>query len=316
MELMQLRYFCCLAHGYTMQQTAEMLHISQSAVSMSLKKLEEELNTQLFDRQGRTLRLNDQGRFLLSRAEKILYEVELLKESFQGGDHSLVRPIVVYSDAIDFANEAVNLYTALSPDHQVRLIRSDHCSAQAGEIVMNANFVLSLNPFLRNVEESRLLISEPMYLLVPPEQEESTPVSITTLEGCTLITAKEGSALRSLFDDFLNAAQVTPGRRLEVTDPEVLATTVFAGQGISFIPQCCVPETRTTNKIPFPNAVRRIREQFCCRNVYMAYLKNGVSPAADRFRDFLLEFTRWVDQEHRFPSLEEFQQKMHGANLS
>ena len=50
MELTQLRYFKALAEKGNLTKTAEALHLSAPALSVSIKRLEEELNTKLFDR--------------------------------------------------------------------------------------------------------------------------------------------------------------------------------------------------------------------------------------------------------------------------
>ena len=59
MELLQLRYFKMLAEEPHMTRVAEKLHISQSSLSKTIKLLEDELGVKLFDRQGKSLRLNE-----------------------------------------------------------------------------------------------------------------------------------------------------------------------------------------------------------------------------------------------------------------
>lgn len=63
MELLPLIYFKTVAHYENMSRAAEQLHITQPALSKSISQLEDSLGIQLFDRQGRTIRLNRYGRF-------------------------------------------------------------------------------------------------------------------------------------------------------------------------------------------------------------------------------------------------------------
>lgn len=71
MELLQLRYFLALAKEEHMSRTAEKLYISQPSLSLTIKKLEKELGVSLFDRTGRSIRLNSYGRLFLRHVEEM-----------------------------------------------------------------------------------------------------------------------------------------------------------------------------------------------------------------------------------------------------
>ena len=77
MTFEQMRIFLEAAHFGSFTIAAERLGLTQSAVSVSVKKLEEKHNVLLFDRSGRRLILTDAGQVLLNEAERILRDVEL-----------------------------------------------------------------------------------------------------------------------------------------------------------------------------------------------------------------------------------------------
>jgi len=81
MELRHLRYFKVVAELQHFHKAADKLHITQPALSSQIKQLEQELNTELFDRIGRGVKLSENGELVLASAKKILNEVALLKES-------------------------------------------------------------------------------------------------------------------------------------------------------------------------------------------------------------------------------------------
>ncbi|MDE5769281.1 MAG: LysR family transcriptional regulator [Oscillospiraceae bacterium] len=64
MEIRVLRYFMEIAREENMTKAAERLHISQSALSKEIKKLEGELGHPLFIRTNKNMRLNDEGMLL------------------------------------------------------------------------------------------------------------------------------------------------------------------------------------------------------------------------------------------------------------
>ena len=69
MDFHQLEYFADVAKTQNMGQSAENLHISQPALSMSIKRLENELGVELFDRHNHSIFLNSYGRLFLRYAE-------------------------------------------------------------------------------------------------------------------------------------------------------------------------------------------------------------------------------------------------------
>lgn len=83
MELTQLLHFKTIAECKTMTEAAERLHISQPALSSSLKKLEEELGVALFERRKNSLFLSNAGLTALDYAGKILAQAEEMKNTFK-----------------------------------------------------------------------------------------------------------------------------------------------------------------------------------------------------------------------------------------
>ncbi|NQY26580.1 MAG: LysR family transcriptional regulator [Piscirickettsiaceae bacterium] len=81
MELRHLRYFKVVAELQHFHKAANKLHITQPALSSQIKQLEQELNSKLFERVGRGVKLSGSGELVLSSANRILNEVALLKES-------------------------------------------------------------------------------------------------------------------------------------------------------------------------------------------------------------------------------------------
>ncbi len=75
-ELHQLKYFRVVAKYQSVSKAAIELHVSQSALSRSIAKLETELNVTLFDRNGKRLALNENGTRFLVDVERILGDID------------------------------------------------------------------------------------------------------------------------------------------------------------------------------------------------------------------------------------------------
>lgn len=87
--LRQLEIFVSVAREENVTRAAEVLRLSQSAVSMSLAELERLLGEKLFDRQGKRLLVNDQGRALIPKAAAVLSRITEIETFFGGSDDHL-----------------------------------------------------------------------------------------------------------------------------------------------------------------------------------------------------------------------------------
>src|ERR1051325_3732039 len=81
LDTRQLRAFATLARRGSFTLAAKELHLSQSAVSHSMKALETDVGCRLFDRLGKKVLLTQAGEQLLQNAEKILREMSVARES-------------------------------------------------------------------------------------------------------------------------------------------------------------------------------------------------------------------------------------------
>ena len=71
-ELFELRQFVSFGECGTLSEAAEILHLSQPALSRNMKKLEENLGISLFVRHKNKLALNENGKYVLTLARKVL----------------------------------------------------------------------------------------------------------------------------------------------------------------------------------------------------------------------------------------------------
>ncbi len=125
MELTLLHYFKTVAECNNLSAAAEKLHVSQPALSLAVKKLEEELGAPLFDRTKNKICLNDAGHLALTYAEAILAKTDEMKCTF----HQFVRkdnvlslgfcdpgPMRFFVPLLQKANPDISITSALLPD--------------------------------------------------------------------------------------------------------------------------------------------------------------------------------------------------------
>ncbi|MCU6435143.1 LysR family transcriptional regulator [Undibacterium sp. Jales W-56] len=85
LTLRQLQIFLAVAHSGSTSAAADSVNLSQSATSAALNELEHGLESSLFDRVGKRLQLNDNGRLLLPQASQLLDAAHVIEQQFSPG---------------------------------------------------------------------------------------------------------------------------------------------------------------------------------------------------------------------------------------
>lgn len=180
MTFEQMKIFLEAAHFGSFTHAAERLGLTQSAVSVSIKKLEEKYDVSLFDRSGRRLMLTEAGQVLLNEAERILRDVELtirrVESRRPAGQSSLV---ACTANAYDFWMP--ELFTRLDPANSVEvdLVRGtvDQVTAwvMRGTADVGVTSVMPSHPQFRQVG----VFADRMILCGRPERTRQVPDDVT-----------------------------------------------------------------------------------------------------------------------------------------
>lgn len=309
MDLLQMEYFVRVAESPTMLQAAESLNVSQSTLSMSIKKLESELGIKLFRREGHSLKLTEAGLLLHRGASRILFDVAVLKENLLTIGTARSNTVILATDAVDYAIETVYTYSALYPQSSVEHIRVKHSNMRALLLSRQVDFCISLCPIVDDNITSTLLLSEPMYLLASSDSRfaKMDHVRMLDLVNETLITLSDGNSLRELFESYFSMLGLRPRAILEVGELEALSMSVRKRFGITFAPQCVQGKKDFLHDMGYSVCTRPMQESFCYRNLYLSKLKNHKeTPEHRSYLDFLQKYTDMVIRLQRFPELEEY----------
>jgi len=288
MEWQQLEYFRVVAKTEHFRKAAELLAISQPALSRSITKLEEELGISLFDRTGRTVQLNHFGRIFLQRVENALNEIALGVQEI----NQLKDP---YTGTISLAF-LPNLGISILPE----IIRRFHMEYPQVEIQLYQNKILDSVDQLHKREVDLCLISrvgdqqgiiwhplfeEELFLYVPASHRfaQRTTVTLQEIGSDPYIAFKKELGMREIINHFFAEAGISPAIRFEGEDVPTMAGLVSAGLGVTIIPQFNGISSDKIKRIS-------ISEPRCFREIGLAWLKGGtLSPSAVLFRDFVID---------------------------
>src|SRR5579859_7286141 len=162
-----LRYFVAVADAGTFTEAAEVLHVSQPALSQQIKKLEGELGFALFQRGTRRVTLTPRGRDLISSARQVIDAAETYRSHARdlvGGTRELT---IGYRAAHEAIRSVVDAFRAERPDIDVKLRQYPMAATHAGLDAGDVDLAVLRLPVVLHDLETLALYSEPRVALVP-----------------------------------------------------------------------------------------------------------------------------------------------------
>ena len=274
LTLRQLRYFEALAREGHFGRAAERCAISQPALSVQIKDLEESLGFSLFERGPRHVRLTALGEAFARRAGGILRAVTDLSdwaEAAAGTGIERLRLGVIPTIAPYLLPQFIRELTRAHPDIDLH-VRETVTPRLIAELLEGR---LDTAIVALPVDEPGLtempLFTEEMVLVRPEQQSGAPPVSAETLDEMRLLLLEEGHCFR---DQALSFCSINPTRTRDGLDGSSLSTLVQmvgAGIGVTLIPDMAVPvETRSA-----PVCVTRFEAPPPMRTVGMVWRKSN-----------------------------------------
>lgn len=287
MDFNQLEYFVAVAKLGHVTRASEELQLSQSALSRSISKLEEELGFALFNRCGKNIALNENGQIFLNHALRALQEINIGKKiitdalSPEVGSISLA---FLRSLGVSIVPDLLSTFRRRYPKIQINL--SENSSAYILEQLRAGEIDLCFCPPIPNdTLDWRFLFTEELFLAVPASHRLATCASVQLQDIAyePFVTLKKGYGLRILAERFFQDSGFEPLITFEGEEIMTLAGLVEAQLGVALIPY--MPGLKQLKIVLLP-----ISKPKCIRTIGIAWnKKHYLSPAAKNFINFVRE---------------------------
>jgi len=243
-NFLHLQYFWAVAHEGNLTRVARRMRVSQSAVSVQIRKLEEALGHSLFERRGRQLVLTEAGRIALDHADAIFALARELEGTLQ--EHGLERAVL-----------RVGSMATLSRNFQMRFL-APLFGRDDVEIVVRSG---ALGPLLKSLEAHRIdvvltnqapardastpwvahrIAEQPVSLLGRPRTSRRKPRLATLLASEPLVLPAAETSIRIGFDALVDRLGVRPHIAAEVDDMAMLRLLAREGLGLAVAPSIVV----------------------------------------------------------------------------
>ena len=274
MDTRQLAAFCAVVERKSFSQAADRLGVTQPAVSLQIRSLEQRLGRQLLDRSGRRVEPTEAGRRLYASAQRVLAAEEHLLEDLDADDEGAITGTLELGASTGPGGTVVPLllceFQEQHPDVGVRLIVSDTQTVvdRVAERELELGIVgagrrhrgVAFEPFF----------SDEVVLACPAEHRfAGKTVSLDDLKGEKLIVMQDGAGVRQVIEDELRKAGMRLRDldvRLELGLQESVRSAVLAGHGIAFISRLAIEVDLAAGRI----ATARVRGLDPVREIFLA----------------------------------------------
>jgi LysR family transcriptional activator of nhaA len=257
-----LRYFWAIAHEGSLTRAAERLNLSQSALSVQLGKLEQQLGHPLFDRTGKRLILTEAGRIALDYADTVFQAGDELVSTMKGRPVDQRQAFRVGALTTLSRNFQLEFLSPLVGRADVELIiRSGTMRDLLAQLEAHAIDVVLANSAAqhdaRSDLRSHLLAQQPVALVRRPSVEPFAFRFPEDLRSQPVLLPSLDSEIRVAFDRILDLAGVRPIIIAEVDDMAMLRLLARDSDGLALVPPIVVRDELAAGLLvevcPVPN---------------------------------------------------------------
>jgi LysR family transcriptional regulator, hydrogen peroxide-inducible genes activator len=245
MELHQLRYFCAVARAGNFTRAAEEQHVAQPSLSQQIRKLEDELGAQLFDRFPRFARLTDFGKAFLPKAGEILRQVGQARTEIQEMSQAEVGSIIVGAIptiAPYFLGPALARFARSHPAVSIRVVEEITPILLEWLHTGRVDLVVLALPVRRAELVSHELFREPLFAALPEGHRLAarTSLALSEIRDDPFLLLKEGHCFRENALSACRRSRVNPKIVFESGQFSTIISMVATGMGVSVVPAMAV----------------------------------------------------------------------------
>jgi DNA-binding transcriptional LysR family regulator len=289
LTIRQLKVFEAVATHLSFTKAADELYLSQPAVSMQIKQLEESAGLPLFEKLGKKIFLTDAGRELHHYGHNIFRELEEMEEvleSLKGLTRGRL-DIAVASTVNYFAPRALGIFSRQYPGIKLSLEVANRKSLMRMLDHNEKDLVLMGQPPESMELEYEAFMDNPLVVIAPPDHalvgEKGVPVQ--RLADERFLMRESGSGTRLAMERFFEEHSLEISRGMQMTRNEAIKQGVRAGLGLGVVSIHTVQLEVETGRLKILDV-----EGFPIMRKWFVVHRRGkrLPPSARAFQDFLL----------------------------
>jgi len=248
MNLRDLHYLVSVADLRSFIQASEHCHISQPTLSMQIKKMEDDLGVQIFERTNKKVLPTELGEQIIDAARRILNEVDLIKELAKTSQEPLAGNLrlggfptlatYIFPQLVPLINQELPRIRLILVEEKTELLIQQLKSGQL-------DVALLAVPIADDFLETEALFEDEFMLAVHDAHPFAAYKDINQedLQGQQLLLLDEGHCMRGQALQVCQRLGAEEHQNVRATGLETLRQMVRAGTGMTFMPKIAVRET-------------------------------------------------------------------------
>lgn len=290
-EFRHLRTIKAIHDTGGLQKAADMLHITQSALSHQIKGLEEQAGVELFVRRSKPLKLSAAGQRMLRLAERILPEIDALEAEFtalEDGSAGRLHIAMECHACYDWLFPVLEQFRRAWPDVDIDIRAGRAFDALSALRKEDVDVVISSDPEEGDVVFAPLFDYSPVFIgAVTHPLAKKSFVEASDFEGETLISYPVDRSRLDAYNMLLKPAGVEPSAVRQVELTPMILMLVASGRGVAVLPDWVMNSQRHLEDF----AVRPLTRNGLTRRMYAACRE------ADGNKPYMAHFIRLARTE-------------------
>ena len=226
---------------------ADVLCLTQSALSHSMKKLEQKVGTDIWLREGRSLRLTQAGKYLLALAERLLPQLERAEErleQYAAGERGTLCIGMECHPCYQWLLKVVSPYLDDWPDVDVDVKQKFQFGGIGALFAYEIDLLVTPDPLYKPGLRFEAVFDYEQVLVVGRQHvlAGAPHVDPEQLGGEVLITYPVEIERLDIYNQFLMPAGISPRRHRVIETTEIMLQMVASGRGITALPRWLVEE--------------------------------------------------------------------------
>ena len=231
----------------SMTAAADMLHVTQSALSHSMKKLEQQLGTNIWRREGRSLQLTQAGQYLLAVANRVLPQLDLAEErlrQFAQGERGSLRIGMECHPCYQWLLKIVSPYLSAWPDVDVDVKQKFQFGGMGALFGYEIDLLVTPDPLYKPGLKFEPVFDYEQVLVVAKNHTlaNATYVKPHHLTQEVLISYPVDVERLDIYNQFLLPAGIAPKRHKTIETTDIMLQMVASGRGVTALPRWLVEE--------------------------------------------------------------------------
>jgi len=235
----QMRLFHSLAKHLSFTAVAKELHLSQSGVSIQIKRLSETVGIPLIEKIGKKIYLTDAGRELFYATDDVLSRLELFNEDIQDMERKISGPLRISAITTSkyFMPHLLGRFLKIYPDVEPVLTVTNQSKVKT-RLAENLDDIFIMGAYPQNMQlEANYFLDNPLVFVAPVDhplaKEKNIPLSSIANER--FISREEGSGTRAFRTRLFEESGLKATTYMEIGSAEAIKQAVMAGLGISVL---------------------------------------------------------------------------------